>query len=411
MRSIQLKTLFGGLAVILAMLACSFTSPALPTLATFPPVPTATDTASPVPATAAPAIPAATDTATALLATNTPAVQPLPVLASPSIHFLDMLDDHNGWALTDKGVIRTMDGGTSWYDATPANLNGAPVAPAFLNASTAWLAAMGADPNSGSIYHTIDGGATWNSVAVPFGGGSLKFVDPMDGWELIGLSAGMSHEAVSVYRTSDGGTTWSRVFTDDPGATGSSDSLPLVGDKNGIIAVDASHAWVTGAQPSDNFFYVYKTQDGGITWTHQDLAMPAGYNGAMTSPSLPIFFSANEAVLPVLLFANNNGTDFYVSHNGGQTWSATTPVPQGGNLAVASPTDFFIWDGSAPLYVSHDAGASWSTVTPNINIKDNMDSLQFVNATTGWALTADGNGHCMLYKTADGGAGWTALIP
>ena len=80
MRSIQLKTLFGGLAVILAMLACSFTSPALPTLATFPPVPTATDTASPVPATVAPAIPAATDTATALLATNTPAVQPLPVL-------------------------------------------------------------------------------------------------------------------------------------------------------------------------------------------------------------------------------------------------------------------------------------------------------------------------------------------
>jgi photosystem II stability/assembly factor-like uncharacterized protein len=113
----------------------------------------------------------------------------------------------------------------------------------------------------------------------------------------------------------------------------------------------------------------------------------------------------------VLLFANNNGTDFYVSHDAGQTWSQTTPVGQGGFLSVASASDFFVWDGSAPLNVSHDAGASWSTVTPNVNIKDNMVSMQFINASTGWALTSDANSHRMLYKTVDGGATWTVLIP
>ncbi len=378
------------------MLACSTISPALPTLATLPPVPAATETASPVPA--------ATDT-------STPTNLPLPVAASPSIHVLDMLDINNGWALTDTGAVRTIDGGDTWYDVTPAGLNGAPVAPFFQDAATAWLAAMGADPTSGTLYHTTDGGATWTSVAVPFGGGSLKFVDSMHGWELVGLSAGMSHEAVAIYQTSDGGNTWSIVFTDDPGTPGSSDSLPLVGDKNGITALDAKRAWVTGAQPSDNFIYIYASRDGGITWAHQDLSLPAGYSGAMTGPSLPLFFGANEAVLPVQLFANNNGADFYVSHDGGQTWSATTPVAQGGYLAVASPVDFFVWDGSAPLTVSHDAGATWSTITPNVNIKDNMDFMQFINATTGWALTADANGHCMLYKTSDGGATWKILIP
>ena len=120
---------------------------------------------------------------------------------------------------------------------------------------------------------------------------------------------------------------------------------------------------------------------------------------------------SSQAVLPVLLFANNNGTDFYVSHDGGQTWSATTPVGQGGFLSAASASDFFVWDGSAPLNVSHDAGASWSTVTPNVNIKDNMVSMQFINASTGWALTSDATNHRMLYKSVDGGATWTVLIP
>jgi photosystem II stability/assembly factor-like uncharacterized protein len=78
---------------------------------------------------------------------------------------------------------------------------------------------------------------------------------------------------------------------------------------------------------------------------------------------------------------------------------------------VASAKDFFVWDGSAPLNVSHDAGISWSTVTPNINIKDNMVSLQFVSATAGWVLTSDENSHRSLYKTTDGGVTWETVVP
>jgi len=322
-----------------------------------------------------------------------------------------MLDPNNGWALTDTGVVRTADGGSTWFNATSAGLNGAPANPFFLNAGTGWLAANTGDPTTGTLYHTVDGGASWSTTTVPFGGGSLDFTDAMNGWEMVGLSAGMSHAAVAVFRTSDGGVNWSRVFINDTSVAGSSDSLPLVGDKNGIVALDGNRAWVTGSQPTDNFIYIYATQDGGTSWVHQDLAIPAAYAGAQTGANLPVFFGSNEVVLPVLLFANNNGADFYVSHDGGQTWSATTPVGQGGFLSVASPHDFFVWDGSAPLSASHDAGASWSTINPNVNIKENMVSMQFINASTGWALTSDANNHRMLYKTVDGGATWTVQIP
>ena len=411
MHSHHFKILLGGLAVMLAVMACSTVSPALPTIATFPPAsaaPAVTDTASPIPATAAPA---ATATATPLPATAAPAQPALPVATSPSIQSLYMLDPNNGWALTDTGVVRTTDGGSSWYDATPSGFNGSPASPFFLDASNGWLAAGAGDPTTGTLYHTSDGGATWTSQSVPFGSGSLHFTDAMHGLELIGLNAGMSHEAVAIYRSSDGGATWTRVLINDPSVAGSTDSLPLVGDKNGITALDTNHAWVTGAQPSSDFIYIYASQDGGSTWAHQNLSLPAAYSGAMTGANLPVFFGTSEAVLPVLLFANNNGTDFYVSHDAGQTWSQTTPVGQGGFLSVASASDFFVWDGSAPLNVSHDAGASWSTVTPNVNIKDNMVSMQFINASTGWALTSDANSHRMLYKTVDGGATWTVLIP
>ena len=115
MRSLQYKILLGGLAVLLSVTACSTVSPAMPTVATFPPASAAaavTDTASPIPATAAPTVPVTTDTATPIPATATPTLPALPVASSPSIQSLTMLDLNNGWAVTDTGLVRTADGGS-----------------------------------------------------------------------------------------------------------------------------------------------------------------------------------------------------------------------------------------------------------------------------------------------------------
>jgi photosystem II stability/assembly factor-like uncharacterized protein len=221
----------------------------------------------------------------------------------------------------------------------------------------------------------------------------------------------MSHEAVAVFRTADSGTTWKQVFIDDPTVTGSSDSLPFVGDKNGIVALDGNRAWITGAQPSNDFIYVYISQDGGSTWTQQNIAMPAGYAGAMTNAFLPLFFGSSYGVLPVGLYFDTPGTVFYLSSDGGLSWKPTTPVVFNGKCSIASMVDFFAWDGGPVLSISHDAGTTWSSVNPNINIKDTLATFQFVNASTGWAVTGDASNHYGLYKTIDGGSTWLPIIP
>lgn len=386
MRSLTNKLWAGLVTVVFMTLACSLPGSVTPT-------PTAP-----------------MSTPTMIIPTSTLSV---PAVTSPQIVSFHMLDASNGWAISDTNVLRTSDGGTTWYNMTPPGLGnlGLSAASFYLDASTAWLALSGADPTSGTLYRTTDGGETWTSVTVPFGGGWIKFLDKSNGWDLVGLSAGMSHQAVAVFTTGDGGNTWSRVFINDPTVDGSSDTLPLVGDKNGITALDARHAWVTGAQPSSDFVYIYTSQDGGHTWMHQDVAIPIAYAGGMTSASLPTFFGSADGVLPVVLIANSNGVVFYNSHDAGLTWTASQPVAQGGFISVAFMADYFVWDGGTMLNVSHDSGASWSVVTPNLNVQNQLASFQFVNASTGWALTEDASSHHSFYRTTDGGATWMALIP
>ncbi len=343
---------------------------------------------------------------------NTPTPVTQTVIASPQIVDIHMLDENNGWAVGESTVMRTDDSGTSWQDVTPPGVTtvGYSAGYFFMDANNAWLDIPASDPTTGTLYHTNDGGLTWSSGSSPFGGGSFQFSDAANGWALVGLGAGMSHESVAVFRTTNGGSSWNQVFTNDPNVPGSTDTLPFVGDKNGIVALDQKRAVVTGSQPSSDFIYFYISQDGGATWSQPAFTMPAGYAGAMTNAFLPRFFG-NNGILPVGLYADTPGTVFYLSADGGLTWTPSRPVALNGKYSITFQTDLFVWDGGPSLFVSHDAGSTWSSITPNISIADTLMTFQFVNATTGWAVTGDASNHYSLYKTVDGGKTWSPVKP
>ena len=96
-----------------------------------------TDTLIPEPETEA-----LTDTP-APLADDTPLPPTIaaPIVSSPDATFLHMLNELDGWAIAENAIIRTTDGGSTWYNVSPQGVTefGYGTANTFLSASQAWV--------------------------------------------------------------------------------------------------------------------------------------------------------------------------------------------------------------------------------------------------------------------------------
>ena len=353
-------------------------------------------------------------------ASAVPATPALPVLASPALVQIDFQDANSGWgiAVNAKGsVLRTVDGGSTWYNATPPGVGrlGVSASLAVLDSNTAWVLAPGTDFFSDTLYRTGDGGVTWSSNTVPFSGAYLQFLDPNTGRALAERDSGAGAEAVELFQTADGGAHWTSVFHDDPGRLGSSDSLPLAGIKNGMSFIDANTGWVTGSVPMDGEVYLYVTRDGGVSWSQQNLPLPAGYEKYQYLTQAPVFFG-KEGFLPLTIYRPNEADlTNYTTRDGGLTWSGDPSNPaqviKPGLPSFADGLHAWCWDGSATMYTSHDGAQTWQDLQPGLDLSGNLSRLEFVPGYTGWALTRlDETGHSQLYRTTDG-LHWTPLIP
>ena len=329
-----------------------------------------------------------------------PTVPPV-LVPAPNIRKLFMVDAANGWAIGDAYVLRTYDGGASWYNVTAPGVTS--VRSAFFQSSS-WGWVLTPD----SIYRTADGGASWTQHNVPFSGGYIQFLDDANGFVLSGELSGMHKHAVSLYQTSDGGATWTLKYAIDPSQP--NNSLPFSGQKNGMAFRDMSTGWISGYVPSPGSVYLYKTTNGGVTWSQQPIALPSGYDSADINTTAPAFFGLYDGILPVWATGGaGNAMFIYVTHDGGATWTHSSSIPSQGARAVdfISVNDGFAWNGS--LQVTHNAGASWSQITPDVNFGDDVPSMEFVSTTTGWILQNSFNGSTPLYRTTDGGTTWTLV--
>jgi photosystem II stability/assembly factor-like uncharacterized protein len=413
------------LSLALAAMACQFPWNAAT------PTPTATEAAGETPVTPTetteitqpPTSP--TETATATL-TETPTEEPapaLPVFPSPVIFNFSFFTPTKGWAVTQDTnyLLVTVDAGATWLDATPTDLSPLPAGvsslgldPFFLDEHTAWFTPFNAGGTTGRIYQTLDGGVSWSVTPVPFNNARYFFLNLTSGYALVSLGVGAGSQYVAVYQTIDGGANWTEVFTHEPGVT---KSLPSGGSKGGFTFLDINQGWISGNNPMTDYFYLFTTVDGGMTWAQEtDISLPAAYAGSFLDTWSPFFMSNTVAYLPVraLTSGGDNFLLIYRSDDSGQTWAFQSAVPDGRAVDFTMVDTGWVCGGTALLKTT-DGGLTWSSpAMAGIPPADFILNLDFVDDLNGWALTTPDDytwSPLRLFRTTDGGATWTPLLP
>jgi len=347
--------------------------------------------------------------------TPAPAAINAPLVEAPglvTIHFLNELD---GWGITETQIVRTNDGGITWYNVTPQEITeaGYKVKLSVLLNDAVWAQTPDFEnyPNSGFLFHTSDGGLTWTKTSTPFSTADITFLDDDNGWALADLGAGAGSNAVAVYQTTDGGANWKQTYINDPNDPSAKDSLPLGGIKSGLVPLNMQTAWVTGVTYSSGSVYLYRTDDAGANWALvTSLPLPPGAESAELGSEQMRFITAEDAFMTVHVAGADFKTAVYVSNDAGNTWSLTpTLIPNGRAADFVSATDMVIYNGEQ-FYVTHDAAHTWSIMPPDVAFGETFVMMDFVNAFSGWVITLDSANHRALYRTTDGGATWSPVI-
>jgi photosystem II stability/assembly factor-like uncharacterized protein len=223
-----------------------------------------------------------------------------------------------------------------------------------------------------SVYYTQNGGTTWQLSTTQLNGDiglaagapvSVQFVDSQHGFIAAQLGTGASTSAGLLFRTADGGVTWT------------SSSLPAFG---GIAFQSTSTGWLAGGVLGDQ---LWLTGNGGATWSQVSYPTPSPpISGGNTYYAIqpPVFSTPSDGVLPVTgAFldeaksyippggsADDSALRFDVTHDGGQTWSVATSystsnyAPGPGVSLPASIVDQNDW-------ISAVSGGGTTTVTTN----------------------------------------------
>lgn len=296
---------------------------------------------------------------------------------APILSGVDFVDAANGWAVGDNGtILHTADGGRTW-SAQTSGTTAALWKVRFVNASTGW--ASGGNGNEGVVLKTTDGGLSWSAETI-LGAQlyALDFASATHGWMADPAQPGR------IFATTNGGATWGPL----PSGT-----LSLL---NGIAFADTATGWAVGSSGT-----ILRSSNGGGSWTAQASGTAAALH-------------AVAAIDAQTAWAVGAGGVIVHTANGGTSWSRqdfrTLPPFSPATLTLTSATVGWAASGATP-YRTANGGVSW-TARPVFSAEP-LGWMQFVSATTGWAVGIPaGGGTCGappcygVYRTLDGGDTW-----
>jgi photosystem II stability/assembly factor-like uncharacterized protein len=296
-----------------------------------------------------------------------------------ALHAVQFVDDQEGWAVGDDGVVwHTIDAGKHW-ERQPSGVRASLRSVCFLNPFVGWVVGREELPGGGSagvVLYTADGGVKWRRLlagALP-GLHVVRFVDSKNGYV---AGEGADTYPSGVFGTTDGGRTWQPIVGPRVTAWQAAEFGPaggaLAGTWNSLATlrkerINLAEKDVLGGRTLRGLYLdgqrsvavgqgglVLTSEKAGVIWDLADLKLPAGVTSA---------------------------ADFHAVHGSGRkVWVAGRP----GSFVLHSP----------------DAGATWQVQKTGQPLP--LNGLFFRDDKHGWAVGEFGT----ILGTSDGGRTWT----
>ncbi|HEX6898442.1 MAG TPA: hypothetical protein VF789_01965 [Thermoanaerobaculia bacterium] len=306
------------------------------------------------------------------------------------------------------GLWKSVNGGVTWqplFDEQPVSSIGA-VAVFQANPDIVWVGTgEGNVRNSVSVgngvYRSLDGGKTWSHLGLEKTERIHRVIlhptNPDVAWvAAMGELWGENQER-GVYKTEDGGKTWSRVLYVDP-RTGAADLIIDPRNPNKLFAgMWQFRRWPWFFRSGGRGSGLWMTNDGGRNWSEitETDGLPAGDLGRI---GLAISRS-NPDVVYALVEAEKSA--LVRSADGGKTWQTVNQKPDVnprpfyfGDIEVDPQQPNRVYSIDYNVRVSEDGGANFNTLVPGFLIHGDFH-----------ALWIDPNHPDLIYFGNDGGVG------
>lgn len=287
---------------------------------------------------------------------------------------IDFVDCNNGMVVGSSSITVTTDGGNSWINKNRADfaasfysINGF----SYPKLNKAYFAV-----SNGVVYSSIDQATTLDPAFSNFNYGMNDVVGIGNdtvyavGYNTFSIAA--ASRKTMLFRSYNNGVTWDSVVIIPPSGT-----TTAAANASNMAFPSRNVGYVCGTRNS-----VYKTTNGGTTWTDISPfpslnAGPTGYPSAFVSYTDICALDENTVFLVGNMFTNTGIKRVYKTTDGGATWTDITGnmpalLPVGNMLSILfHDTNNGYVAGSNVMFVTTNGGASWSMeVSPHSNLNN-----------------------------------------
>ena len=342
-------------------------------------------------------------------------------------------------------VMYTNNSGLSWLDVT-SNLPNEKVSDLKITGvNEFWVGMASFDMENGSLYHSIDGGISWQKMDIQQPSNTYInniLAHPLDSnivFVTVGEAPDIPPNPENSYLkwTDDSGANWHNISTPKPvriiGISPSDDndtlyvsygSIVYKSTNNGEswtdITPSQSHndAWDFAIDPNDNntifipanTYGILKSEDGGATWS-------VLYHGLNNTNASLVVTSPVEGSDTVYIAAVE-GTGTFRTDDGGETWiyldAGGITHSHADELRINPHDPNTVWEigDIGILFVTHNKGTNWtSSLNPQNGYGFRYSSIHtLVSAPSDENTIYAVKSGFGIFRTRDGGNFWKFLV-